>query len=155
VAGVVAAIKLSAKSSAPPAGLAAGSSTSASSSASSTTPSQSATPSSSATGSGGPAAVSGPAGVVQAYFAAINNHDCGTAWRLGGDNISAAKGQSYQQFCQGFSTTSHDNVTVDSVAGNTVTVTFVAQQTDGTSQTYRGTYVVGNGAIQTANVQAG
>jgi len=91
---------------------------------------------------------------VQAYYAAINNHDCGTAWNLGGDNLSAARGQTYQQFCQGFNSTSHDIVTVDSVADDTVAVTIVAQQTDGSSQTYRGSYVVGNGVIQSASVQA-
>jgi hypothetical protein len=91
---------------------------------------------------------------VQAYYAAINDHHCGTAWSLGGDNISAAQGETYQQFCQGFSTTSHDFLTVDSVAGNTVTVTVVAEHTDGSSQTYRGSYVVGNGVIDSASVQA-
>jgi hypothetical protein len=40
------------------------------------------------------------------------------------------------------------------VTGNTVTVTIVAEQTDGTSQTYKGSYVVGNGAINSASVQA-
>jgi hypothetical protein len=91
---------------------------------------------------------------VQAYYAAINNHQCGTAWNLGGNNLSAAQGQTYQQFCQGFSTTSHDILTVDSVAGNAVTVTIVAQHADGSSQTYRGSYLVGNGVIQSASVQA-
>jgi hypothetical protein len=151
VVGVVAVNRLSAKTPVPPArpaGLAAGSPTAASRPAWSATPSpSSATPSLSATGSG-------PAAVVQAYYAAINNHDCGTAWSLGGDNISAAQGETYQQFCQGFSTTSHDVLTVDSVAGNTVTVTLVAEHTDGSSQTYRGSYVVGNGVIDSASVQA-
>jgi len=91
---------------------------------------------------------------VQAYFAAINHHDCGTAWNLGGDNLSAGRGQTYQQFCQGFDTTSHDIITVDSVAGNTVNVTIVAEHTDGSSQTYRGSYVVGSGVIESASVQA-
>jgi hypothetical protein len=97
----------------------------------------------------------GPASVVQAYYAAINNHDCNTAWRLGGDNISAANGQSYQQFCQGFSNTSHDDLTVNSVSGNTVNVNIVAHQTDGSSQNFTGSYVVSNGVIQSASVQSG
>ena len=149
VAVAVAVIRLSAAHRAPSAGLAAGSSTVAShpaspapsGSASSAAPSPSATP-------------SGPAAVVQAYFAAINRHDCGTAWNLGGDNLSAGRGQTYQQFCQGFDTTSHDTITVDSVAGNTVTVTIVAEHTDGSSQTYRGSYVVSSGVIESASVQA-
>jgi eukaryotic-like serine/threonine-protein kinase len=154
VAVAVAVTRLSAAHPAPSAGLAAGSSTVASHPASPTPsgpassgPSSPAAPSPSAT-------PSGPAAVVQAYYAAINHHDCGTAWNLGGDNLSAAQGQTYQQFCQGFNTTSHDILTVDSVAGNTVTVTIVAEHTDGSSQTYRGSYLVGNGAIESASVQA-
>jgi hypothetical protein len=152
VAGVVAASKLSARTPAPQAtsaGLIAGGSASASASASSATPSSSpsATPSASA-------AAPGPAAVVQAYYAAINNHDCGRAWSLGGNHLSAARGQTYQQFCQGFSATRHDTLTVESVTGNTVTVTIVAEQTDGTSHTYKGSYVVANGVINSASVQA-
>jgi hypothetical protein len=152
VLGGAVAGKLLATTSAPPAtsaGLAADSPTGASRPASPATPSQpsSAAPSVSATRSG-------PAAVVRAYYAAINNHDCGRAWSLGGDHLSAAQGQTYQQFCQGFSTTSHDTVTIESVAGNTVTVTIVAEQTDGTLQTYRGSYVVGNGVIDSASVRA-
>jgi hypothetical protein len=155
VVGVVAVIMLSAKTQPTgPAGLTAGSSTAASSPASSAPPSPSVTPSPPATQSQ-PAAASGPAAIVQDYYAAINKHDCATAWSLGGNNISAAKGQSYQQFCQGFSGTSHDQLTVDSVSGNTVTVTIVAQNTDGSSQTFRGSYVVGNGVIDSASIQAG
>ena len=154
VAVAIAVTRLSAAHPGPSAGLAAGSSTVAShpvsptpSGPASSAPASSAAPSPSAT-------PSGPAAVVQAYYAAINNQDCGRAWNLGGDNLSAAQGQTYQQFCQGFSTTSHDILTVDSVAGNTVTVTIVAQHTDGSSQAYRGSYLVGNGVIQSASVQA-
>ena len=146
--------RLSAKTPTPSAGPAAGSATVASSPASPTASG----PASSGPGSSAPsspsATPSSPAAVVQAYYAAINNHDCSTAWSLGGDNLSAAQGETYQQFCQGFSTTSHDTLTVDSVAGNTATVTIVAGHTDGSSQTYRGSYVVGNGVIQSARVQA-
>jgi len=150
----VAVVRLSATHPTPSAGLAAGSSTLVSHSASPATsgpassgPASSAAPSPSAT-------PSGPAAVVRAYYAAINHHDCGAAWNLGGDNLSVAQGQTYQQFCQGFNSTSHDSLTVDSVAGHTVAVTIVAQHTDGSSQTYRGSYVVGNGVIQSASVQA-
>jgi hypothetical protein len=149
VAGVVAVTELSAKA---PAhgrtdGLAQGSSTAASRPATSAPPSPSPTPSPS------PAAT-GPAAVVRAYYTAINAHDCGRAWSLGGNNISAARGQTYQQFCQGFSTTSHDALTVDSVSGNAVSVTIVAENTDGSSRTFYGSYVVTNGAIESASVRA-
>jgi hypothetical protein len=142
VAGVVAANKLSAKTPVPPA---APTASETGSTAATSGPTSSATPSPSAT-------ASGPAAVVQAYYAAINNHDCGTAWSLGGDNISTAQGQTYQQFCQGFSTTSHDVLTVDSVAGDAVSVTILAEHTDGSSQTYQGTYVVRDGVIDSGSV---
>ena len=154
VAVALAVSRLSAKTPTPAAGLAAGSSTVASSPASSSPAASAATSPESSAASSPPATLSGPASVVQAYYAAINNHDCGTAWSLGGDNLSAAQGQTYQQFCQGFSGTRHDALTVDSVAGDTVAVTIVAEHTDGSSQTYQGSYVVGNGVIQSASVQA-
>jgi eukaryotic-like serine/threonine-protein kinase len=149
VAGFVADNRLSARTPAPPA------STAPPPAASTTTtspPASSAAPGPSATGSAGLAG-SGPAAVVQAYYAAIDNHDCGTAWSLGGDNISAANGQTYQQFCQGFSATSRDVLTIDSVAGDTVTVTILAEHTDGSSQTFQGSYVVSNGVIDSASIQ--
>jgi hypothetical protein len=154
-AGAVAAVKLSASNHGTNAGPPAGRSAPASSAPpTSASPSLSPTPGQST--ASGPATVAsgGPASVVQAYYAAINNHDCNTAWRLGGDNISAANGQSYQQFCQGFSNTSHDDLTVNSVAGNTVTVTIVAQNTDGSSRSFYGSYVVRNGTIESASIQA-
>jgi hypothetical protein len=149
VAGFVAANRLSAKTSPLPV------STARPLAATPTATSQStpsATPSASATGSAAPAG-SGPAAVVQAYYAAINNHDCGKAWSLGGDNISAASGQTYQQFCQGFSTTSQDVLTVEGVSGDTVTVSVLAEQADGSSQTFGGSYVVSDGVIDSASVQ--
>jgi Protein kinase domain len=142
VACFVAANRLSAHTPAPP----------AASPAAASSPASSAAPSPAATGSAGVAG-SGPAAVVQAYYAAINNHNCGTAWNLGGDNISAANGQAYQQFCQGFSDTSRDVLMVDSVAGDTVTVTVLAEHTDGSSQTFQGSYVVSDGVIDSASIQ--
>jgi eukaryotic-like serine/threonine-protein kinase len=149
VAGFVAANRLSANTPAPPASTAP---PPAASPATTSPPASSAAPSPSGTGSAGLAG-SGPAEVVQAYYAAINNHNCGTAWNLGGDNISAANGQTYHQFCQGFSDTSRDVLTVDSVAGDTVTVTVLAEHTDGSSQTFQGSYVVSNGVIDSASIQ--
>jgi eukaryotic-like serine/threonine-protein kinase len=149
VGGFVAANRLSAKTPAPPASTTPPPATSPATTSSSAS---SAAPSPSGTGSAGSAG-SGPAAVVQAYYAAINDHNCGTAWSLGGDNISAANGQTYQQFCQGFSATSRDVLTIDSVAGDTVTVTILAEHTDGSSQTFQGSYVVSNGVIDSASIQ--
>ena len=120
-----------------------GSATSArpSGSATSARPSGSATsarPSGSATGQ-----LTGPSATVRAYVAAINGHDYARAWRLGGRNT----GRSYPSFVSGFSTTVRDTLTIVSVSGDVVTARLTAQQTDGTVDTYRGTYTVDSGVI--------
>ncbi len=98
----------------------------------------SARPSGSATGQ-----LTGPAATVRAYVAAINGHDYARAWRLGGRNT----GRSYPSFVSGFSTTVRDTLTIVSVSGDVVTARLTAQQTDGTVDTYRGTYTVDSGVI--------
>jgi cytoskeletal protein RodZ len=85
----------------------------------------------------------GPAATVRAYVAAINGHDYARAWRLGGRNT----GQSYPSFVSGFSTTARDTLTIMSVSGGIVTARLTAQQTDGTVETYQGTYTVHSGVI--------
>ena len=98
----------------------------------------SARPSGSATGQ-----LTGPAATVRAYVAAINGHDYARAWRLGGRNT----GRSYPSFVSGFSTTVRDTLTIVSVSGDVVTARLTAQQTDGTVDTYQGTYTVDSGVI--------
>jgi cytoskeletal protein RodZ len=85
----------------------------------------------------------GPAATVRAYVAAINGHHYARAWRLGGRNA----GGSYSSFVSGFSTTARDTLAIVSVSGDVVTAQLTAQQTDGTTTTYQGTYTVGNGVI--------
>ena len=85
----------------------------------------------------------GPAATVRAYVAAINGRDYARAWRLGGRNT----GQSYPSFASGFSTTARDTLTIVSVSGDVVTARLTAQQTDGTVDTYQGTYTVDSGVI--------
>ena len=80
---------------------------------------------------------------VRAYVAAINGHHYARAWRLGGQNT----GGSYPSFVSGFTGTAHDTLTIVSVAGDVVTARLSAQQTDGTVQTYQGTYTVHHGVI--------
>jgi RecA/RadA recombinase len=91
----------------------------------------------------------GPAGVVESYVAAINNHDYQTAWAIGGQ----LAGGSYDQFVAGFATTDHDVLSNVSAQGNNVVADLTAYQTDGTQQTFHGTYTVTNGAITHASVQ--
>lgn len=87
--------------------------------------------------------LTGPAATVRAYIAAINGHDYARAWSLGGRNT----GGSYSNFVSGFSTTARDTLTIMSVSGDVVTARLTAQQTDGTVNTYQGTYTADNGVI--------
>src|SRR5215831_13688887 len=88
-------------------------------------------------------ALTGPVATVRAYVAAINGHRYARAWRLGGRNT----GGSYPQFVSGFGTTARDALTVVSVSRHVVTARITARQTDGTVDTYQGTYTVDKGVI--------
>jgi len=88
------------------------------------------------------------AATVRAYYAAINNHRYARAWRLGGRNT----GETYHAFVNGFATTAHDTVTIQSVSGDVVTAQLAAEQTDGTVRTYQGSYTVEGGVITEFNV---
>jgi serine/threonine-protein kinase len=91
----------------------------------------------------------GPVATVKAYIAAINGHQYGRAWNLGGRNNSA----SYANFAQGFGTTARDTLIILSVQGDVVTAELVAQQTDGTVKTYQGMYTVDDGVITRSDVR--
>lgn len=99
---------------------------------------------------------SDPASVVQAYYNAINDNNWNEAWNLGGDNISAQKDEGEQRFIQGFAGTAHDNLTVDSVSGDDVSITLHAEQSDGSCKGYQGDYIVdmNQGAISSATLWA-
>jgi hypothetical protein len=90
-----------------------------------------------------------PASVVNAYFAAINSGDYATAWTLGGSNTGA----SYSEFVSGFATTSNDTVSIQSASGDVVTAQLVAQQDDGSTKTFEGTYTVSGGVITSFDVK--
>lgn len=89
-----------------------------------------------------------PTGVVEAYFAAINTRDYTEAWSLGGDNL----GQSYSAFVAGFADTAEDTIESLSATGTTVSVQFMATNTDGTTADYAGTYTVNGQAIAGASI---
>ena len=80
---------------------------------------------------------------VRAYIAAIYGHHYARAWRLGGRNT----GGSYPGFVSGFAGTARDTLTIVSVSGHVVTARLSAKQTDGTVNTYQGTYTVHHGVI--------
>jgi transcriptional regulator with XRE-family HTH domain len=84
-----------------------------------------------------------PAATVHAYITAINRHHFARAWRLGGRNA----GGSYSTFVSGFAGTARDTLTIVSVSGDVVTARLSALQTDGTVNTYQGTYTVHHGVI--------
>lgn len=90
-----------------------------------------------------------PIDVVQAYFAALNDDEFEAAWALGGKNTS---GRPYDGFVTATQGTDQDVVSVDSVVGNMVTVTFDATRTNGSHGRFTGTYTVQNGEIVTAAV---
>ncbi|WP_370116147.1 serine/threonine-protein kinase [Streptacidiphilus sp. MAP12-33] len=96
-----------------------------------------------------PPAATDPASVVTAYYSAINAHDYGTAWNLGGKNL----GGSYGSFASGFSDTVNDTVTIDAVSGDTVDVHLHAVHTDGSTADYSGSYTVQYGEITQASLQ--
>jgi transcriptional regulator with XRE-family HTH domain len=84
-----------------------------------------------------------PTATVRAYIAAINGHHYARAWRLGGRYT----GGSYPSFVSGFTGTAKDTLTIVSVSGHVVTARLTALQTDGTVNTYQGTYTVHHGVI--------
>jgi eukaryotic-like serine/threonine-protein kinase len=87
---------------------------------------------------------------VEAYIAAINDHDYARAWDLGGRNT----GLSYANFVQGFDGTASDNLTIVSVSGDVVTIRLYATQADGTVKHYQGTYTVSHGVITRSQIRA-
>jgi len=90
------------------------------------------------------------AAVVESYYAAINAGDYQTAWDLGGDNLDAT----YSSFVNGFAGTSHDSLTITASQGDTVSVVLNAVQSNGSVQTYAGTYTVTGGHIASAQLAA-
>ena len=93
-------------------------------------------------------AVAPPAHVVKRYYAAISRRAYLRAWQLGGDHATS----SFASFNAGYSNTVRDVVIITGWQGDTVTADFKAVHTDGTVESYVGTYVVGNGVITSFNV---
>ncbi|MFI6033128.1 hypothetical protein ACIBBD_02885 [Streptomyces sp. NPDC051315] len=89
-----------------------------------------------------------PGTTVTRYFEAINARDFQTAWELGGKNFHP----DYASFRAGFATTERDVVTINSVEGDTVSVDLRAELTDGTQESYSGTYTVVDGVITAASM---
>ncbi len=96
-----------------------------------------------------PADVGDPLALLQAYYAAINERDFGRAYTYWSNN-GAASQQTFAQFSQGFAAT--EGVTIEAgtpqeqgAAGSsyaTTPIVIMATQSDGTAQTFCGTYLV-------------
>jgi hypothetical protein len=91
--------------------------------------------------------------VVTDYYDHLNAGNYSAAWDMGGSNLS---GGSYSDWVAGFGTTSHVYVTaVDDGSGSgsgVVEVDLQAVQTDGSVQTFSGTYTVQDGEITSADI---
>jgi Domain of unknown function (DUF4352) len=86
--------------------------------------------------------------VVREYFDAINAADYQRAWDLGGKNLDS----SYSHFVSGFADTVNDTVTITGTEGDVVSITLAAEQSDGSTRSFEGTYTVKDGVITDANV---
>lgn len=84
-----------------------------------------------------------PSAVVEAYFGAINAHNWGKVWQLGGKNL----GPSYATMVAGFQNTSRDVITRMTAHGDAVTVRIRAYETTGAVQVYAVSYTVSGGVI--------
>ncbi|MFF4584119.1 hypothetical protein [Streptomyces sp. NPDC001388] len=104
-------------------------------------------PTTSPTGLGeptGPATTADPGTTVQKFYDAVNARDFETAWDLGGKNLGTAD---YAAFVSGYDRTRRSDVVVESVDGDTVSVSLSAELDDGTQQSFVGEYTVVDGVI--------
>jgi len=96
----------------------------------------------------------GASTVVTDYYDYLNAGNYSEAWDMGGSRLFNG---SYSDWVAGFATTAHVDVTTsDDGSGSGsgyVAVNLRAQQTDGTVQTFTGTYTVQDGQITGADIQ--
>ena len=98
-----------------------------------------------------PAQIANAEAVVTQFYQDITDHDYQAAWALGGDNVSGGVG--YEAWVAGYATTASITLGTFSYWGSDqVQVTITALQSDGSVNTYTGTYTVENGVIASANV---
>jgi len=87
---------------------------------------------------------------VQQFYQDINNGDYSDAWALGGDNIG---GSDYAGWVAGYDTTVSVSLgTFRAFGSDQVQASLSALQSDGTTNTYEGTYTVSGGVIVAANI---
>jgi hypothetical protein len=99
-----------------------------------------------------PASIVNAEALVTQFYADITDQDYPAAWALGGSNVS--NGVGYDAWVAGYGTTQFISLGTFSYWGSdTVQVAISATQTDGSVNTYSGTYTVENGIITSANIE--
>ncbi len=95
-----------------------------------------------------------PVQIVQDYVAALNAHDYGTAWNLGGRNLANGNGSGFGAYITSFHNVKRTDVTISAggANGDAVAVTLTITSTDGTKTTYVGSYTVTYGVITDASL---
>ena len=103
---------------------------------------------------GQPALTSGVAVVTQ-YYQDVSDKNYPAAWAIGGSNLAAENGQTYDSWVAGYAdTTASIGITSYGTWGNgTVWCYISAVQDSGAVNTYYGTYTVANGAIVSASIR--
>jgi hypothetical protein len=97
-----------------------------------------------------PAYFTNSTAVVQQFYQDINDGDYSDAWALGGDNIG---GSDYASWMAGYdSTVSVYLGTFSAFGSDQVQASLSALQSDGTTNTYEGTYTVSGGVIVAATI---
>jgi hypothetical protein len=92
--------------------------------------------------------------VVLQYYQDITDHDWPAAWALGGNNIAAQNGQTYDSWMSGYTTTtaSISVISYGTWGDGTVWTDLSATQLDGSVKTYSGTYSVQDGVLVSAHI---
>ena len=97
-----------------------------------------------------PAYFTNSTAVVQQFYQDINNGNYSEAWALGGDNIG---GSDYAGWVAGYDTTVSVSLgTFSAFGSDQVQASLSASQSDGSTNTYEGTYTVSGGVIVAATI---
>ena len=97
-----------------------------------------------------PAYFTNSTAVVSQFYQDITDQNYSATWALGGDNIA---GTDYASWVAGYSTTASISVgTFSGFGSNQVRASLSAQQSDGSVNTYEGTYTVSGGVIAAASI---
>jgi eukaryotic-like serine/threonine-protein kinase len=98
-----------------------------------------------------PPEITDPWAAVSAYYGDIESGDYAEAWALLSPSMQAALGP-YGAWVAGYQTTLATSVSEIGEAGDTVTISITAEQSDGSSRSYTGYYTVDNGKITSAQI---